>query len=123
MDHRYREDAAKNNTGRIKNRNIKGNVLDAYINHENPDMFVVTAHEKYISYQPVTDRTTAFYMRPLQLSGNPPWQKAIWFSRQAVGRQKPAGGALGCTRYMLESGVCWKTNKFISTGDSCHDDV
>ena len=47
---------------------------------------------KNISCRPVRDRTTEFcaYLRPLQLSG-----KAVWFSRQAVGRQKLAGVVQG----------------------------
>ena len=62
-------------------------ISKTYIDHENPDSRVVTASENYI-VTPVRDRTTSFYAyrRPLQLSG-----KAVWFSRQAVGRQKQAG--------------------------------
>ena len=42
---RYREDAAKNNTGGIKHRNIK---LKAYIDQENPGRCAVSAYETYI---------------------------------------------------------------------------
>ena len=66
-------------------------ISKTYIDHENPDSRVVTASENYI-VSPVRDRTTSFYayLRPLQLSG-----KAVWFSRQAVGRQKQAGVVQG----------------------------
>ena len=53
---------------------------------------VVSLLMKNILCRPVQDRTTAFwaYLQPLQLSGN-----AVWFSRQAVGRQKLAGVVQG----------------------------
>ena len=68
-------------------------ISKTYIDYENPDSRVVTASENYI-VSPVRDRTTSFYayLRPLQLSG-----KAVWFSRQAVGRQKQAGVVGPCT--------------------------
>ena len=63
---------------------ITSTISNTYIDHENPDSRVVTASENYI-VSPDRDRATSLYafQRPLQLSG-----KAIWFSRQAVGRQK-----------------------------------
>ena len=68
-------------------------ISKTYIDHENPDSRVVSASEKYI-VSPIRDRTTSFYaplpLCPLQLSG-----KAVWFSRQAVGRQKQAGVVQG----------------------------
>ena len=66
-------------------------ISKTYIDHENPDSRVVTASENYI-VSPVRDRAASFYayLRPLQLSG-----KAVWFSRQAVGRQKQAGVVQG----------------------------
>ena len=65
-------------------------ISKTYIDHENPDSRVVTAENYIVS--PVPNRTTSFYayLRPLQLSG-----KAVWFSRQAVGRQKQAGVVQG----------------------------
>ena len=70
---------------------ITSTISKTYIDHENPDSRVVTASENYI-VSPVRDRATSFYafLRPLQLSG-----KAVWFSRQAVGRQKQAGVVQG----------------------------
>ena len=66
---------------------ITSSISKTYIDHENPDSRVVTATENYI-VSPVRDRATSFYafLRPLQLSG-----KAVWFSRQAVGRQNRPG--------------------------------
>ena len=70
---------------------ITSTISNTYIDHENPDSRVVTASENYI-VSPVRDRATSLYafQRPLQLSG-----KAIWFSCQAVGRQKEAGVVQG----------------------------
>ena len=70
-------------------------ISKTYIDHENPVSRVVTASGNYI-VSPVRDRTTSLYayLRPLQLSG-----KAVWFSRQAVGRQKQDG---------VEQGICQK---------------
>ena len=60
--------------------------------HENPERCIVTAYEKYMSCRPVLDSTTAFYLRSLQHPRNSPRQeKDVWFSCQAVDRQKLAG--------------------------------
>ena len=74
-------------------------ISNTYIDHENSDSRVVTASEKYI-VSPVLDRTTSFYapLCPLQLSG-----KAVWFSRQPVGRQKQAG---------VVQGICQKEKRW-----------
>ena len=70
---------------------ITSSISKTYIDHENPDSRVVTATENYI-VSPVRDRATSFYafLRPLQLSG-----RAVWFERQAVGRQNQAGVVQG----------------------------
>ena len=47
----------------------------AYINHETRVGVSSVLMKKYIPGLPVRGRTTAFYLRPLQLSGNEPWRK------------------------------------------------
>ena len=91
----YREDAAKNNRGGIKHRTIS----KAYVNHENPDRCVVTAYEKYISCRHVLYRTTRSTCVLYSFQETHHGKKAVWFSLQAVGREKLAG---------IVQGICQK---------------
>ena len=63
---------------------------------------------KNILCRPFRDRTTVFYayLPSLQLSG-----KAVWFSRLAVGRQKPAGVVQGICQKEGFDGI--RTNQFL----------
>ena len=90
-------DAARNNTGGIKHYYIKRKVVNANINHENTDRCVATFYEKYLPCRPVQDRTTAFYLRHLQLSGNASSQEKAVRS----GSWSTKSG-LGCSRYIYQ---------------------
>lgn len=82
---RYTEHVSKANQGGLKDRQTRQKVVDAYENTTNSERCIVRLFQLYVSHSP-ENRPSAFYLRPLDRpSGN------IWYSSQAVGRQKLQG--------------------------------
>ena len=69
--------------------------MDAFITHENLDRCVVTAYEKYFRVDPfqIVQRRSTCALYSFQETHD--GKRAVWCSRQAIGRQKLVGVVQG----------------------------
>ncbi len=80
----YAEQVSKTNQGGLKDRKTARKVVPAYENHDHDgERCIVQIYRDYVSHCPVENRPSAFYLRPLVAPTT-----NIWYSCQAIGRQK-----------------------------------